>query len=284
LGGLAAALELGTGGLFVTGGRLEPGKAAPAPGTPAVARLGDASLKALMLAMQPGGECAMLTGGSVTKGDIVIVEGFRLRRTFATILGADLADEEDPLTLGLAESGNSFVGDTLILGEQAKAELLALYRGEIDASRGDTAAVEEFYARLAHRVLILVRGVTDKAEIERLTDIVEAQIPAHVEPQVHQARDPLIVGAASLVGVDTYLGEAQPFERVRLGESLVGHGDFVAGSGNLDPRADGPMSAPPVARGEASPEAWSGTSFTLSALRSSAAKGRSISRYIWTWE
>jgi len=284
LGGLAAALELGTGGLFVTGGRLEPGKPAPAPGTPAVARLGGSSLKVLMLSMQAGGECAMLTGGSVTKGDIVIVEGFRLRRTFATILGADLADEEDPLTLGLSTSGNSFVGDTLILGDQARAELLALYRSEIDDGRTDTAAVEAFYGRLAHRVLVLVRGVQDPSELRRLKDIVEAQIPAHVEPQVHQARDPLIVGAASLVGIDTYMGEPQPFERVRIGASILGEGDFVAGSGNLDPRADAPMSAPPVARADGPTELWSGSPFTISGAGSSAARGRTVSRYIWTWE
>jgi phage tail-like protein len=284
LGGLAAALEIGTGGIFVTGGRLEPGKPAPAPGTPAVARLGDAALRALMLSMQRGGECAMLTGGAVTRGDIVIVEGFRLRRTFATILGADLADEEDPLTLGLAESGNSFVGDTLILGDEARAELLSLYRSEIDNSKSDTGAVEQFYARLAHRVLVLVRGVGDSSELRRLTDIVEAQIPAHVEPQVHQARDPLIVGAASLVGIDTYLAEAVPFERVRIGRTILGEGDFVAGSGQLDPRADGPVSPRPDARADAPAEVWSGSGFTLSAARSSAARGRSISRYIWTWE
>jgi phage tail-like protein len=284
LGGLMAALEIATGGLFVTGGRLDPGRGAPAPGTLAVARLGDVALRALMLGMQAGGECAMLAGGAVTRGDIVVVEGFRLRRTFATILGADLADEEDPLTLGMATSGNSFVGDTLILGEEARAELLALYRDEIDRSARETEAVAQFYARLAHRVLVLVRGVRDRAEMRRLGDIVEAQIPAHVEPQIHQAKDPLIVGAASLVGIDTYLADAQPFEQVRLGRTVIGEGDFVAGSGHLDPRADGPISPRPTARADAPAELWSGSNFTLSALRSSAARGRRINRHIWTWE
>jgi hypothetical protein len=250
---------------------------------PAVARLGDVALRALMLSMQEGGNCAMLTGGSVTKGDIVVVEGFRLRRTFATILGADLADEEDPLTLG-STSGNSFVGDTLILGDQARTELLALFRSEIDRSRGDTEAVAEFYARLAHRVLVLVRGVADPSEMERLRDIVEAQVPAHVEPQVLQARDPLIVGAASLVGIDSYLAEAVPFERVQLGRTVLGGGDFVAGSGQLDRRADGPVSPPPRARADGPREIWSGSNFTLSAARSSAAGDRRITRHIWMWE
>jgi len=284
LGGLLSALELATGGVFVSGGRLDPGRPAPPPGSPAVARLGDLSLRALMLSMQRGGECAMLTGGAVTRGDIVVVEGFRLRRTFATILGADLADEKDPLTLGMARSGNSFVGDTLILGDEARAELLALYRSEVDDSRGDTAAVEQFYARLAHRVLVLVRGVDDSSEMRRLTEIVEKAIPAHVEPQVHRARDPLIVGAASLVGIDTYLAEGMPFERVRLGKSIVGGGDFVAGSGHLDPRADAPGSIPPTAVARGPGEVWTGSGFTLSAAGSSAAPGRRISRYIWSWE
>jgi hypothetical protein len=229
-------------------------------------------------------ENAMLTGGAVTSGDIVVVEGFRLRRTFATILGADLADEEDPLTLGTARSGNSFVGDTLILGDEARAELLALYRSEVDDSRRDLAAVEQFYARLAHRVLVLVRGVEDPSEIRRLAEIVEEAIPAHVEPQVHRARDPLIVGAASLVGIDTYLAEGLPFERVRLGRSIVGEGDFVAGSGHLDPRSDAPGSIPPVAVARGPGEVWTGSGFTLSAAGSSAAPGRRINRYIWSWE
>jgi phage tail-like protein len=284
LGGLMAALELETGGQLVNGGRIGPGAAAPAPGELAIARAGDVAVRGLMLAMAPDGECLFLAGGAVTKGDIVVVEGFRLRRTFATILGADLADEEDPLTLGMATSGNSFVGDTLILGDAARTELLSLYGPEIDAARGDSEAVIAFYARLAWRVMILVRGVGDPTEMKRLSDIVAEAVPAHVEPQVHQARNPLIVGAASLVGLDTYLGETEPFHVAQLGRTVLGEGDYVAGSGGLDSRADGPVPARPSAHVDGPAVVTSGDGFTLSALASRGAGHASITRYIWMWE
>lgn len=282
LGGLMAALEIATGGLFLSGGTVDR-RQPPAPGTLALATLEDVTIRALVLAGIGTGGAALLSGGAVTRGEIVVVEGFRLRRTFATILGADLADESDPLTLGMATSGNSFVGDTLILGEEARDELLALYRPEIDQSSADAAAVAAFYDKLAHRVLVLVRDVTDPAEMTRLGDVVAAEIPAHVEPQIFQAHAPLIVGAASLVGIDTFLAEVAPFERVRLGVSSLANGDYVAGSGMLDRRADGPVPPPPVARADGPAEVWSGKPFVLSAARSSAAPGRSINRNIWTW-
>lgn len=283
-GGLLAALEVATGGRMITGGRLDRGRRLPAPGELAMARAGDLSVRAVMLAVEPGGNCIFLTGGAVTRGDIVAIEGFRLRRTFATILGADLADEDDPLTLGMAVSGNSFVGDTLILGDAAREELLALYRPEIDAAQSDTEGVGAFYARLAWRVLVLVRGVDDESEFRRLSDIVAEEIPAHVEPQVLHARGPLIVGAASLLGLDTYLAEPSPVETARLGESWIGSGDVVAGSGRLDARADGPVSPPPHARADGPAQVWVGDGFTLSALASEAAARRRIERFIWMWD
>lgn len=284
LGGLSAALELATDGRMLNGARLRDGGPAPAPGALAIASLGDLRTRALALGMEPDGGCAFLAGGSVSGGEIVIVEGFRLRRTFATILGADLADEEDPLTLGLAVSGNSFVGDTLILGDVARDELLALYRPEIDRARGDTEAVEAFYARLAWRVMVLVRGVDDPAEMKRLSECASAAAPAHVEVEVLKAGDPLIVGAASLVGVDSYLTQAPPPERVRIGRSIVGRGDLVGGRGGLDSRADGPVSPAPEAHADGPREVWRGSSFSLSALASRAAEGRRIGQHIWTWE
>ena len=283
-GGLLAALELATGGKLISGGRIDPGKRAAAPGELTIVRAGDLALRGLMLALNSEGQGLFLSGGGVTRGDIVVIEGFRLRRTFATILGADLADENDPLTLGMATSGNSYVGDTLILGDAARDELLALYGPEIDAARGDTEAVTRFYARLAWRVLVLVRGVSDRNDLHRLSDVVAESIPAHIEPQVLQAQNPLIVGAASLVGVDTFLSPAKPFQRVRLGETSLGEGDFVAGIGMLDPRADGPVPGPPRARADGPHSVWVGNDFTLSARASQVGTGGAINRYVWMWE
>ena len=40
------------------------------------------------------------TGGGVRGGEIVLLEHFRLRRLLATLLGVDLAEENDPLLPG----------------------------------------------------------------------------------------------------------------------------------------------------------------------------------------
>lgn len=283
-GGLMAELELATGGRCIFGGRID-GDAPPERfGTLVMARSGDLGVRSLLIGQDTAGRPAILAGGGVTRGDIVIVEGFRMRRTFATILGADLADEDDPLTLGLATSGNSYVGDTLILGDQATAELLGLFAPEIETAKADSDGVEQFFERLANRVLVLVRGVSDRHEMRRLREIVEECIPAHIEPQVFAARTPLIVGAASLVGVDTYLVTEPPNERVRLNRSIVGSGDQIIGEGWLDGRADGPMAPAPTAAADGPETVWKGAPFVISALDSHAAKGRSIARYVWTWE
>jgi hypothetical protein len=279
-----AELELATGGRCIFGGTID-GEAPPERfGSLVMARQGDLGVRSLLIGQDTAGRPAILAGGGVTRGDIVIVEGFRMRRTFATILGADLADENDPLTLGLATSGNSFVGDTLILGDRAMAELLSLFRPEIERAQSERDGVAEFFERLANRVLVLVRGVTDRAEMKRLREIVEECIPAHIEPQVFDASTPLIVGAASLVGVDTYLTAEPAVERVRLNHSVVGSGDQIMGEGWLDGRADGPMALAPTA-GAAGPDTvWRGAPFIISGLPSRADRGRSIASYIWTWE
>ncbi|MBO0749321.1 MAG: hypothetical protein J2O44_02675, partial [Porphyrobacter sp.] len=283
-GDLMAELELATGGRCVFGGTID-GDAPPERfGTLVMARQGDLAVRGLLIGQDTAGRPAILVGGSITRGDIVVVEGFRMRRTFATILGADLADENDPLTLGLATSGNSYVGDTLILGNEATAELLSLYGPEIDAAKADTKAVMRFFDKLANRVLVLVRGVSDPTEMKRLQEIVDECIPAHVEPQVFAAHTPLIVGAASLVGIDTYLLNEPAIERVRLNRSIVGSGDEVRGEGWLDGRADGPMALVPTAGAAGPATVWRGAPFIISGLASKAARGRTIDRYIWTWE
>ena len=285
LGGLLAALEIATGGAAIDGGRIDPFRPVPRPGQLALAALNDVVLRTLVLSVadpRSGAGSVVLAGGAVTRGEIVVLEGFRLRRTFATILGADLADEDDPLTLGLAASGNSFVGDTLILGEAARREILAAFSAEIQTG-AERAAVLAFFERLAHRTIVLVRRGTRTADLPRLTSIAAAASPAHVEVTVLEASRPLIVGAASLVGVDTFLLDGPPVQRVRVDRSRLGTGDLVMGEGRLDARAEGPLAPRPRAVADGPTEVWSGTGFVLSAARSEAAAGRVIERNIWTW-
>lgn len=285
LGGLLAALEIATGGVVIEGGQVDPYRPVPRPGQLALASLDDVVLRTLVLSVaepQSGQPCIVLAGGAVTRGEIVAVEGWRLRRTFATILGADLADEGDPLMLGLTTSGNSFVGDTLILGDAARNEILAAFSAQNETT-SQKAAVLAFYEQLAFRTLVLVRRGTRTPDLARLAAIASAAAPAHVAVNVLEASRPLIVGAASLVGVDTFLVDGPPVRRVRVNRSRLGTGDLVMGEGRLDARAEGPLAPRPHAVADGPAEVWSGTGFLLSSARSEAAAGRVIERNIWTW-
>jgi phage tail-like protein len=225
------------------------------------------------------------TGGGVRGGEIVLLEHFRLRRLLATLLGVDLAEPRDPLLPGLRRSGNSIVGDTLILSDTETVELLALFRVEL-ATTAENAAVIEFLERLAHRATVLVhQGVTPQ-DLGLIRRVAELEAPAHVEVRVATATWPLLVGIASLVGVDTYLGPTQPPRPVRVEASTLGGGDFVLGPIALDPRMSGgaaPQSAPrlPIADAGRDQVVPFGRSFELDGSGSRAAQDRTIREYVW---
>lgn len=120
------------------------------------------------------------SAGAVSRGEIVVIEDFRLRRLLATLLGVDLVGEPDPLLPGLVVSGNSVVGDTLVLGEAERAELLALFRGSA-ASEEENRAVIDFHDRLAHRATVLVHAAADELDPGLLRRVVELESPAHAE-------------------------------------------------------------------------------------------------------
>src|SRR5262249_61527283 len=69
----------------------------------------------------------LVTGDAVRRGLVILVENHRLRRTMSTLLGVSFDDAANPLTLGTMHSGNSLVGDSLILSaESARAYLAAI--------------------------------------------------------------------------------------------------------------------------------------------------------------
>lgn len=224
------------------------------------------------------------TGGGVRGGEIIVIEDFRLRRILATLLGVDLAGDLDPLLPGLTQSGNSVVGDTLVLGDQERVELLALFRQEV-ATAAENDAVLSFLDQLANRATVLVHRNVEPQNLGLIRRIVELESPAHVDARVATASWPLMVGVYSLVGVDTYLGPPQLPRPVQLDRSGVGLGDYLIGPATLDPRLRGAAAAPPAPRpvADAGPDRTVnfGHSFELDGSASHAAAGREIANYVW---
>ncbi len=229
------------------------------------------------------------TGGGVSRGQIVILEDFRLRRTFATILGADLANEDDPLTAGLAVSGNSFVGDTLFLGDETGKEFLAVFGAGLPTSPAEAAAIEAFFDRLAYRVTVLVHEEVTPQDLGLIRRVVALESPAHVLARVVTASVPFMVGMASLVGVDTFLATKPEREAARLDESQVGVRDYLLGLPSLDPRLERDGSAAvwrgverPVADAGPDRSVDEGAAFVLDGSRSWSPSGERLVRYRWT--
>lgn len=233
------------------------------------------TLRGLELALE------IASDGAVSRGGIRVLEDFRLRRTFATLLGVDLDDRDDPLTLGGMESGNAFLGDSLFLGDPEREEFLALFGADLALDADEARAVDAFFDRLAFRVTILVHEEADPELLGMIRRIAEREVPAHVAFRVLTASAPLLVGLTGLVGVDTWLAERAVPGPVQVQRSRVGRGDRLADPPLLDP-GRGPASAPPTARGRdlAVPP---GQDFTLDAGESEAAEGRRLVAYRWSF-
>jgi phage tail-like protein len=179
-----------------------------------------------------------VTGDLATRGDIVIVEEFRLRRTMATILGARLEPEADPLLPGRQQGGNSVVGRTLVLGAETEREFLALFRPE-QLETGEEEEVLRFLDELGHRVAVLVHRELDPETLGIVRQVVEREVPAHVEARVLAASRPLLVGLTSLLAIDTYPRPRPPRRGVVLDATRLGAPAFLTDAASLDPRLEG---------------------------------------------
>ena len=160
------------------------------------------------------------TDGAVSRGEVAIVENFRLRRTMATILGVSMDDADHPLTLGTGMSGNSVVGDSLVLSDADARAFLALFAEDLEAE-DDEAAVREFFDRYAHQVSVLVHGDA-RSDWDNIANVLAEHMPAHVQWRLLETDHAFVLGAAPLLAVDTFLEKTPAARPARLDHTYLG--------------------------------------------------------------
>jgi phage tail-like protein len=179
------------------------------------------------------------TNGMCTRGAVIVIEDFRLRHIFATILGADLSIQNNPLLPGYSGSSNSFVGDTLFLGDpKNQAEVLALFSANLPETTSEQQEIEQFYDALANRMTVFIHNQVEKVDINLITKIVEYEKPAHVAATIQIATQPFMIGLASLLGVNSYVAPEPPRDPIVLNQSRIGRYNMVIQSPSLDPRME----------------------------------------------
>lgn len=186
------------------------------------------------------------TDGGVSKGQVVPVEHFRMRRTLSTILGLDMDDENHPLTLGTSQSGNSIVGDSLILSAENAREFLALLAPDlVQEGSEDQRIVSEFFDRYSHRVSVILHGpARDREETVRL--LLTEQMPAHLQWVIRQSDSPFVLGLSPLLQIDTYLQQTPAWQKAILGRIGLGRDSILQNNIALAPE----LAAQQIASGE----------------------------------
>jgi len=175
------------------------------------------------------------TDGLCARGAVVVLEAFRLRHIFATILGADLAISNDPLLPGYSGNANAFVGDTLFIGDPRNPDVLALFASTFELP-SQQAQVQQFLDTLASRIIVFIHNQVEAVDVNLVRRIVESEKPAHVVADVQIATQPFMVGLASLVGANSYLAAEPPLDPVVVDGSAVGRYSLIQHAPGLDPR------------------------------------------------
>lgn len=176
----------------------------------------------------------IVTDGAVASGEVVLVENFRLRRTMATILGIHMDDDDHPLTLGTGMSGNSIVGDSLILAEEDAREFLALFAPEL-ANRREKRTVDAFFEKYAHQVSVVLHGRAKRLR-NVVSETLEQQMPAHLEWKILETDHPFILGLSPLLAVDTYLEKRPAPRKVKLDDTRLGKEGVLTNASAFSPR------------------------------------------------
>ncbi|MEJ2043813.1 MAG: hypothetical protein P8X74_09585 [Reinekea sp.] len=174
------------------------------------------------------------TDGAVGLGQIVPVENYRLRRTLATIIGVSLDDEAHPLTLGTSLSGNSIVGQSLILTDEDAADFLALFAPELAETEDQQQAVQGLFDRYAHRISIVIHEHA-RPWRKAVEQIIEQMVPGSVHSVILETDRPFVLGLSPLLGIDTYLQQAEAFRNIVLNDTWLGREGLIHNPAALSP-------------------------------------------------
>ena len=161
------------------------------------------------------------TDGAVSRGQLVPVENYRLRRTLATILGVDMSDDRHPLTLGTGQSGNSIVGESLILTDDEAREFLALFAPELADTSADRATVERFFDHYGHRLSVVIHSDA-RALRKTVEHVLDQQLPGHTQWQLLETDHPFVLGLSPLLGIDTWLEREPAWRDIVLDDTYLG--------------------------------------------------------------
>jgi phage tail-like protein len=175
------------------------------------------------------------TDGGVSRGQVIPVEHFRLRRTLATILGLDLSDDNHPLTLGTGQSGNSIVGDSLVLSADHAREFLALLAPDLIKDRADDSRiVAEFFDRYSHRLTVVLHGPAMQQR-DTVGLMLQQHLPAHLQWAIKTSDYSFVPGLSPLLQIDSYLQRTPAWKKLILDRIHLGRDSLLQNAIALAP-------------------------------------------------
>ncbi len=167
------------------------------------------------------------TDGAVARGEIVVLETHRLRRTAATVLGIPMGDRNVLTGYGVP-SGNSIVGDTLILSAERAKEVLALLAPSA-VQGADAATVSRFLDEYADRVQVtaILQGPRAASLRSAVDAVLKAELPAQLNFDIVVTDRRFILGLSPLLDIDTFLDPPVAPAALTLDQSVVGRDAVV---------------------------------------------------------
>jgi phage tail-like protein len=162
------------------------------------------------------------TDGAVARGEVVLLETHRLRRTDATVLGIPMSGR-NVLTANGVASGNSIVGDTLVLSAERAIDVLALLAPDA-ATGADAATVARFLDEYAERVQVaaILLGPAASGLQPVVQTVLQAELPAQLRFEIVRAEHRFVLGLSPLLEVDTFLEPPPAPAPLTLDRSMIG--------------------------------------------------------------